>query len=135
MNFLMVWERPLQQTSFQRSSLIMDSIICSKFYSSEVPKKTIAKIQFRLEKHNRGCALSLTECSTDWRMARTLILERGKLKMVFKGYAPVEISFPLAEYGIEWENPLSTFALRGIQVLATLYILVKKKPKLHSLGN
>lgn len=124
-----IWELPqctswwskkglCNRPAFERSCFIMDSMICSKSYSSKVRKKTIAKLQFRQEKHKRGCAHSFIPCGYGLKNGRNVGF--GKMKMVlYKGYAPMEISFPLTEEVIEWENPLSTFALRSIWGLAS----------------
>lgn len=109
---------------FERSGLIMDSFICSKFYSSQVPKKTITSLQFWQPKLNRGWSPSFIACR--YRLMKGWNIGFGKMKMVlFKGYAPIEISLSLSQYGIEWEN-INHFCIKEHTRSCKLYIIVKK---------
>lgn len=79
-------EKSFCKSSLETSCLNTDSITCSKFCNIKVPKKTITKLQFMLEKQKTMCLVSL-HTATDLRIEGTSASERAYLKMVLcKGY-------------------------------------------------
>lgn len=109
-------EKCFCRSILETSCLTTDSIICSKFCNSKVPKKTITKLQFMLEKQKTECVPCFTALSYRLKNGRNIsfgkrLLEDGTMQRIC---ALTEILFTLTEYGIELENPSFTFSLKWI---------------------